>query len=82
MDDKEFEHNVFHTIEAINEHINMLWLWYRSQGYEMPKRGEHGQRVPHGTVGDFDHELLVIERYMQDVLNETAKQLPELYKKS
>lgn len=78
--DEPFKHNFFHTIEAIQEHCNMLWGWYVRQGNSAPI--ENGRRIITGTVGDFDHEFHVIERYAQELLNELADIHPELYRNS
>jgi hypothetical protein len=76
----EHETNMFHIVEAINEHINMLWQWYGNNGGNV--QIEKGRRVINGSVGDFDHELVVIERYTQDLLNELAERHPEIYRRS
>lgn len=74
----EAKENPFHTMEAISEHIGVLWGWFHKNGYEIPQI-EHGRRKAKGTVGDYDHEILVIERYLQDLLNAFSALLPELY---
>lgn len=75
------ENNPFWTIEAVQEHINMLWSWYRKQGYEVPPI-ENGKRQVIGSTGDFDHELVVIGGYVQNILDMLSALMPDLYKAS
>lgn len=74
--------DTFYTLEALQEHCNMLWGWYEKQGYEWGLEIKDGQRIIEGGVGDFDHELHVIERYAQEILNNLAKLFPEEYENS
>lgn len=68
----------FSTLEAAHEHCGMLWGWYRKQGYSLPEL-KNGQKVIVGSVGDFDHELHVIETYIQKANSVISALLPDLY---
>lgn len=73
----EGESNPFWTLEAIQEHCNMLWSWWNKFGDISPI--ENGRRIIYGKTGDFDFELYVIERYVQEVFNSIAAIMPDLY---
>ena len=68
----------FSTLEAAQEHCGMMWGWYRKQGYSLPEL-KNGQKVIVGSVGDFDHELHVIETYIQKANSVISALLPDLY---
>jgi hypothetical protein len=70
--------NPFWTLEAAQEHIGMLWGWYARQGYE-PPRLEKGQKVDNKIVGDFSHELIVVERYLYKAFDMFSALNPLLY---
>lgn len=72
------EKNPFWTLEAAQEHLGMLWYWYHKEGYEIPE-DENGKRIDNKEVGDFSHEMLVVERYLKDVFNTMAAIQPLLY---
>lgn len=71
------EENLFWALEAAGEQIGSTWGALHRDGYTWPERKYVGQSA--GQPGEVIYHLSAVEMYVQDILNQAAALLPDLY---
>lgn len=75
------EENPFATVEALGEHIGMLWGILAKTGVEVWEQDEKGHKQrPKGKPGEAVYHLRAVDNYQQKLTNAMGALMPDLSK--
>ena len=76
------EENPFWTLEALQEHVQMLWGILAKQGVEIWENGKRGGERPKGEVGTAVYHLRAVDDYSKKLFEGFAALEHVLYRAS
>jgi hypothetical protein len=72
--------NPFATLEALGEHVQMLWMKLGESGVNVWETDERGAlHRPKGHPGEMVYHLNAVDQYRYELLNGFSALLPELH---